>query len=692
MWIEFFFAALLACAFLYLPGYCLLRAFSLRRIVSFAAAPLVSVVAFAALSVACSICGLPCLWVSLVLPPVAAGLLVVTVRLVSGKAKMSDYGFPCLVKKQRAGYDGFCLGLYLFVGIALGLYVFVYNLDGPASVLQEYDNVFHLGVLRGFIETGQFSFLGLSLYPAAADASINPTPSSGLSFYPAAWHIVVALVAEAAQTNLAIAVNAVNFVLISVVFPASMFLLLRRVFYRLPIAIALGSLCALAFADFPWSFLVFGPLYPNLLSLVLFPIFCTAFISLFTEGLSRLCRLASVLLVVTGGMALALSQPNAIFTAIVFLTPFCVYRLFGLIMDRKKGGGNARCLAVFAGVAFSMAVLLLWAILYYLPFFQQGVLTDTWSSFTSLRQAIVNVLSVSYRVSSAQPLLGVLVIVGVAYTFRHRRYLWLSCSYFIMAFMYVLDVSLDGPLKHFLTGFWYSDSFRISANLAIFAIPLACLGLYVCYNVAIWATEKLYQKGSFATCTTKLAAVAVCVIFLAGNYYPNFELRGFADIHTAFGSLGESIMKGNLVDGIKVFDKNEERFVQKVKNIVPEGALIINEPNDGSGFAYGLDGLNLYYRNMRGYGEENETPDSRMIREQLVSFASDPEVKTAVNSIGAEYLLLLDALEYESEKPRHYLLSYDSSEWVGIETINDDTPGFELVLSEGDMRLYKIAG
>lgn len=690
MWTEFFFAALLACAFLYLPGYFLLRAFALRHIVSFAAAPLVSVAVFAVMSVVCSVCGLSCSWLSLVLPPVAMGLLAVVVRVVLGKTEMSDYGYPPLSGKRSSRFDGFCLGLYLLVGIALGLYIFVYNLDGPASVLQEYDNVFHLGVLRGFLETGQFSFLGVSMYPSAADAAINPTPSSGLSFYPAAWHIVVALVAETAQTPLAIAVNAVNFVLIGVAFPSSMFLLLRRVFYRLPVMIALGSFCAVAFADFPWSFLVFGPLYPNLLSLVLFPAFCAVFISLFTEGLSGRCRLAGALLVVMGGVALALSQPNAIFTAIVFLTPFCVYRLFSFVMDRRGGGDGARRLAVASGVAFSVAVLLLWAILYFLPFFQQGVLTDTWGSFTSQRQAIMNVVFVSYRISSAQPLLGVLVIIGVAYTIRHRRYLWLSCSYAFMAFMYVLDASFDGPLKHFLTGFWYSDSFRIAANLAIFAIPLASLGLYVCYNGVVRAVEKLCQKHFFETHGARFAAIAVCVLFLAGNYYPNFEVRGFADIHTAFGSLGDNIERGNLADGVKTLDKDEEQFVQKVKNAVPEGALIINEPNDGSGFAYGLDGLNLYFRYMRGYGQENETQDSRIIREQLVSIASNSEVKAAVSNIGAEYLLLLDAIGYESVKPRNYLLSYDSSEWTGIETINDDTPGFQLVLSEGDMRLYKI--
>jgi len=28
--------------------------------------------------------------------------------------------------------------------------------------------------------------------------------------------------------------------------------------------------------------------------------------------------------------------------------------------------------------------------------------------------------------------------------------------------------------------------------------------------------------------------------------------------------------------------------------------------------------------------------------------------------------------------------------WAGIDTISDDTPGFSVVLAQGDMRLYRI--
>ncbi|MEG0759780.1 MAG: DUF6541 family protein, partial [Raoultibacter sp.] len=74
----------------------------------------------------------------------------------------------------------------------------------------------------------------------------------------------------------------------------------------------------------------------------------------------------------------------------------------------------------------------------------------------------------------------------------------------------------------------------------------------------------------------------------------------------------------------------------------------------------------------------------------LDRIASDKQVRDAVESIGAEYVLVLDQGEQEGERPR--LFTYENGKkWRGIERIRDDTPGFELMLSRGDMRLYHIA-
>lgn len=58
------------------------------------------------------------------------------------------------------------------------------------------------------------------------------------------------------------------------------------------------------------------------------------------------------------------------------------------------------------------------------------------------------------------------------------------------------------------------------------------------------------------------------------------------------------------------------------------------------------------------------------------------EVKLAVKSSGAKYLLYLDETIH--------IGSFDESEWEGILSVTDETPGFETVLADGNMRLYRI--
>ena len=122
--------------------------------------------------------------------------------------------------------------------------------------------------------------------------------------------------------------------------------------------------------------------------------------------------------------------------------------------------------------------------------------------------------------------------------------------------------------------------------------------------------------------------------------------------------------------------------------MVEDGAIVLNEPNDGSAFAYGIDGLEVYYRITDGYDEEEETERSATIREGLYRISEDEAVQEAVSSINARYLLQLDQADWEKESK--YLFSYYTDVWEGIDLIDDSTPGFEVVLSSGDMRLYRI--
>ena len=72
----------------------------------------------------------------------------------------------------------------------------------------------------------------------------------------------------------------------------------------------------------------------------------------------------------------------------------------------------------------------------------------------------------------------------------------------------------------------------------------------------------------------------------------------------------------------------------------------------------------------------------------LNKIAHDLNTRESVEATGAQYVLLLDSSQDGREGVD--MPGYTKSDWVGIDSISDDTEGFELVLSVEDMKLYKI--
>ena len=94
------------------------------------------------------------------------------------------------------------------------------------------------------------------------------------------------------------------------------------------------------------------------------------------------------------------------------------------------------------------------------------------------------------------------------------------------------------------------------------------------------------------------------------------------------------------------------------------------------------------YRVWYGYSSTDEATDDALIRGQLSSIEYNDDVKSAVSRKHSNYLLLLDQGNQEGEGM--YTAPYKQDLWIGISSVTDETPGFEIVLAENDMRLYKI--
>ena len=675
MWSQFALVFFVAFVFLYLPGTLLLRSASFRWFESLIFAPVISFLAFFILAAVYSITGVPCGWVTLFLPVCFFAFICCVLASFIKKGKLS-------FTEEAPTQDWAVLILGILISSLIVVLVFVKNLDGPASFVQEYDNTTHMSVLRLFVETNDYSLFNFAKYEVG---STSPTGIVSVGLYPSLWHCFVAMVLDCVSCSIPIAINAVNSLLSAVVFPSAIMLLVKVIFLDKKMYYA-SAIAAVACGGFPWLFLIFGPLYANIAAFSLLPLVLVAFVLIFSKLFSFEMRIRWSLLFLLACIATAFAQPNALFSAVLFLSPFCA----SLIWNRSKRSQvacNLEIRAIAFVLIFVCCVAFLWIALYKAPF-MQGVVQFTWPALFSKSQAVVNAVSLSFtEMNAAQWVLAIIVLLGVIYPLLKKKYYWVVVAYLIVLVIYVVNASTDGELKHLLSGFWYTDTYRIGAMAAIFSIPVACMGFVVCYDFIKVLVEKCLLKDG-----NKLNSVALS-FFLAGaficvNYWPSYTNPGNQEVRTGFGAIGEKIASLNSEAVPHMLDPDEADFAKKVEEVVPEGALIINSPNDGSVFLYALDGLNIFYRDLEGDRGSRETKESEIVRNNLSDYASSQEVQEAVSSLGAQYVLILD--QGDPTQFRAYLSNYHPEEWEGIESITDKTLGFEIVLAQDDMRLYKI--
>lgn len=131
----------------------------------------------------------------------------------------------------------------------------------------------------------------------------------------------------------------------------------------------------------------------------------------------------------------------------------------------------------------------------------------------------------------------------------------------------------------------------------------------------------------------------------------------------------------------KTYSASEQAFVQRVKEIVGD-SVVLNNPFDGSSLAYAIDGLNVYYKFKYN---DNESPESRLIREKLNRVFYEKSVQDAVRSVGAQYFIRLNM--YPDDQ--YPTMPKEEGVWSGL-NIDNGAPGFELVLEEGPYKLYRI--
>ena len=664
-WVTFFAAVLLMGLVLVIPGYIVARGTLLSRAVAICVSPCLSIALYTMGGIVLALCGM-CVSSNILLILVVLFALLLRLLISLKKGAMLDHVASTGRRSEETGVLSLgVLGLYGLVGVFAAFVYYVMCLDGPNSFANASDTCAHLNYVRAFVDSGTYSVLKV-----ASSASLVATGG----FYPAAWHVLAAISTTFTHLSVPMAANVVNYLILAFIFPSACALLLSKVFAGKPTELRVGSIACICFVGFPWIFLVWGQLLSNLLGFALVPVFVFLFDELLFSERSCVIQRATFLLLAL--VALVFAQPNAIFTAGIFCIPSIIKRARLSCEHGNCSLTIKRLLPVFVVVGIAMV----WLVAYKAPF-MRGVVSFDWKPSDSFAQSVANGLSLAYgSLQTSQLFLALLVLLGFIHLVADGNGRSLCGIYLFCFLIYVANNTAGFPHSHVLSGFWYNDPYRTGAMLAMASIPLASSGMSALLAAAFTFVRICNgQKGRGYVTATVVAILGLALLF------PSYELPGFGVRRTGFGSFSELAASLYSHDNAGGIDDEEWEFLAKVKKLVGDD-LVFNIPEDGSGVLYGASGMNILFRR---FPAEAQDPAVVVLGKRLSELSIDSEVRCKVRAMGLRYVMMLDC---HGDSGEGSLVTYANQPdlWSGVYSLDSETPGFELLLSEGDMRLYRI--
>jgi hypothetical protein len=632
-------------AWLLVPGLAVSYLVGLRGIAAWGLAPIISIAVIASTAVVVEKLGID--WSVL-----AALVVCVAVAVVAGavgfllrrKAIFAVNADPRAV--SVAGFVG------LLPAVVLGMLGVIAVIGAPDALNQTYDALFHYNALAYIRDSHEASSLTL--------ATLGNPEVNGV-FYPAAWHDVTSLVMMTTGASIPLAANVVTVVCAVFIWPMSCLLLVRQLFGRNVGALAITGTLSIGFTAFPWDLLGFGILWPNLLGMSFAPaalavaFTVTRWVNDDAIGKGRGWLAAGIALIAVG-----FAHPNILFSVgVLSLFPIAA-RLGVRAWELHKAGRTVR------GVVEVVVVLAFLGFVWWYtatsPAFA-ATRDQYWPPFETPANAVGEVLLNATHGANALWILSIVVLLGVFAARRDWPVLRLVIvGHLATTFLYVLTAAVNVPETKKFTGYWYNDSHRLAAVLPITAVPLAVGGiLFVASKILTRDAEKAWRGRTATTVTVGLVAL---VLVVTGGLYPNDrEGRMAAGYHVP--------AKEELVNA------ETQAFFQRIKDEIPEDALVAGNPFNGSAMLWALEDREVLFPHFRSV----QSVEQDYIAGHLDDAATNPKVCRAVRELGIDYLLVGGGA-FRTTDPK----------WEYYEGVDDpgSRPGFELVDTDGDSKLYRI--
>ncbi len=560
---------------------------------------------------------------------------------------------PVAPRESRRTWGAFAIGMTIAV-VLLSWRVST-ALISPQNFSQRFDIVFHLNAVRRAIEGDGSS---LTMGTLMGEGGI-------LSFYPAAWHDLAALVSlttgiDHGVFTIPVAVSATNLVIAAVVWPLGCLALVRAIAGAArPHTLILGGVLSAAFGAFPLRLLDWGVILPYFFGIALFPgVLALVIAAARIVPRPSIDTWRALVILAVCAVGLGLSHTSTI-TALAALAAPVVFTAVLRWVPSRTGPRWRLPVSRVAVLALYVAVLVL---IWYVGRPYNGF--PGWETPRSLPVAL-GLLFANAPFGGMVPVVAMILVgVGIVVCIVRREKLWFLGMYGITAILYVVVAGFpQGILRSVLTGPWYEDTFRVGAFLIVLGVPAAAMGADILVRRTTLAWRRRARSSPRMPGPAWLTLVVVLLLI------PATQITVAHDTETTRQSYV-------LNDDSELISPNEIALLQRLDAEVPPDAVIADNPWDGSALAWALAGRHVLVPHLLS----RLSPAQTTIAQHLRDAVAGDDVCAVSRQLGVEYVLDFG----------RYAVNYPGSrEYPGLddlETSGAVTP----VDREGDAVLYRL--
>ena len=514
---------------------------------------------------------------------------------------------------------------WTFIGVVVAATVYgvrlVNSMEEPNLVAQFWDTPFQSNQTWWMLETGQAS----SLSPVMVGRETHSTP------YPLGWQNAAAVVSQASGMGVAFGNNALLLVTYLIVWPLGVGLLMSLLL-KDSRAGFIGATVSGVLPQFP-ALLAWWALSPNMLAYALMVYTLGIAVVFFTRP-SSIPLLVSLGSFAVAFVGTALVQPNAVIALVFFVGMMLAIQVGQKVWSTVQGGRPKKLtLASLAVIGVICLIALLDALTMVVPRIKLMRTEATWEARSGIRDAALDVLlgRASYAHTpyiGGEPISGgiipvmlsVLVLIGAVFALTRFRTAWLVLAYAFSAGLFIVTMRVNGPMRSYLTGYWYGDPERLAALLGVFGTILI--------SVALFRLAGLVRKSQ-----TQVMVVAAVVTMFAAQLSPYMTVA-HQKIRLTYSFDGEFL------------SENDMRLLESIDQYVPEGQGILGDPWDGSLFVptYSERAFSAPYWQVRNARE------LEYLAQNLAQAETDPKVCQILEDKDLQFAIILEG-RIEDESP-----------------------------------------